>query len=295
MKLTAGLARAFTRTGSAEDHITHVQARPNEGTKSFLLSLGAQKAGTSWLHDFLSMVATVQTGYAKELHVFDRIDFPQYLKADLKRLGMTKSRKDVVQRSHLWNRLSMVADTNRYFDYFEHILSKSDVHLTGDFTPVYSLLSEKRLAEIKRRFEQRGIQVKVIFLMRDPVERIWSAERMNERNFGVKRPILECYKVPGHEARTRYETIIPKLRKVFPPESLYINFYENLFTEETVGEILQFLELPATTPNFDKRVNASAYQDIADADREVVRKYYADTYDFVRREFADIYPEKVWG
>ena len=49
--------------------------RVNDGEKElkpkFILGLGAQKAGTSWLHSTLSKNDNVHMGFTKEYHIWD--------------------------------------------------------------------------------------------------------------------------------------------------------------------------------------------------------------------------------
>ena len=42
--------------------------------KTFILGVGAQKAGTTWLHRQFKKNATFNLGHRKEYHVFDAID-----------------------------------------------------------------------------------------------------------------------------------------------------------------------------------------------------------------------------
>lgn len=267
----------------------------DDENRQFLLCLGTQKAGTSWLFDFLKNVENVRMGFTKELHVFDRQEFGDFLEQDFKIVESVEASESLLQHRHLWKRLSLVSNPEDYYDYFEHLLKPKGKTLTGDFTPEYCLLSPVKLMEIKNNFNLRGINVKVIFLMRDPVERIWSAQRMNERVTGNKFTLLESYQAKYIEMLTRYEDIIPKIRSVFDDADIYINFYENLFTEQSINEITDFLSLPRTTPDYNKRVNASRYQEIPKGDRQVVAEYYSETYDFVRREFGHIYPQETWS
>ena len=43
-------------------------------TKIFILGVGAQKAGTTWLHSQLSTNNSIDFGFRKEYHVFDTIE-----------------------------------------------------------------------------------------------------------------------------------------------------------------------------------------------------------------------------
>ena len=45
---------------------------------TFLLGVGAQKAGTSWLHDQLQRRNDVDFGFLKEYHVFDALELERF-------------------------------------------------------------------------------------------------------------------------------------------------------------------------------------------------------------------------
>ena len=50
----------------------------SEMQKTFLLGVGAQKAGTSWLHDQLNRRRDADFGFLKEYHVFDALELEPF-------------------------------------------------------------------------------------------------------------------------------------------------------------------------------------------------------------------------
>ena len=66
---------------------------------------------------------------------------------------------------------------NLYFIYFSMVLKNGGIAL--DITPSYAGLSAHRFNFINTKFIERGVQVKCIFIMRDPVKRCISAFNMN--------------------------------------------------------------------------------------------------------------------
>lgn len=46
--------------------------------RTFILGLGHQKCGTSWLHKYLCHSDQFAEGYSKEFHVWDRKDIPLF-------------------------------------------------------------------------------------------------------------------------------------------------------------------------------------------------------------------------
>ena len=76
-----------------------------------------------------------------------------------------------------------LSDQKYYYDYFDDLWNSSPkITTVGDITPSYSGLDSKTLNSIKENLQARGFTIKLLFLMRDPLERIWSACRMTARN-----------------------------------------------------------------------------------------------------------------
>lgn len=116
------------------------------------LCIGAQKAGTTWLHEMLSRHPGLCLPKQKEVHFWD------------------------------WNRRKGLRWYSNQFQF--RPTSNSSIHRKreeihyGEITPCYAVLPEYDIAEIKYLFPN----VKIIFLARDLVERAWSALLMELRN-----------------------------------------------------------------------------------------------------------------
>lgn len=275
-----------------------------EQAKRFLLGVGCQKGGTTWLHDYLGGSAQVDLGFAKEYHVFDALDLDfaaDYLrKAHLRarRARKNRPRGDPKRASAvLWRRFH--SNPEAYFDYFRDLLRRDpEIRLTADITPSYAGLSAERFAFIRQGFEARGIPVRVIFLMRDPVERIWSAVRMNYREHAARRPnaallktppeavLLRSHTNPPHAARTRYDLTIANLERAFAPEEIHYEFYERLFTQEAVARICGFLGIDPVPADFDRRLNASPRSSLSEQAMRTVTRSYREVYDTLGDRFG---------
>jgi len=115
------------------------------------LCIGAQKAGTTWLHEMLSRHPGLCLPKQKEVHFWD------------------------------WNRRKGL---RWYSNQFQLRPNSSSIHRKreeihyGEITPCYAVLPEYDIAEIKYLFPN----VKIVFLARDLVERAWSALLMELRN-----------------------------------------------------------------------------------------------------------------
>lgn len=275
-------------------------------TKTFLLGLGAQKAGTTWLHDYLSTLDGVDMGFLKEYHVFDSRHPSEdrgrraELIAKAQRL-LGKPEVDFASKPRIWTYVSMLADPQNYFNYFTGLLSQPDVLVTGDITPSYSMLDTQELSMIREALGRRGVACKAIFLMRDPVERLWSAARMRRRerpdvqHGSEDKMVLRALKRGGFAGRTRYEDTLSAMEAVFAPEEYMTGFYETLFQEAEVRRICAFLGLEYRAPEFDKRVNVSQKTaPLSDDTCRTVAQHFAPTYHAVAQRFGADTVRDLW-
>ena len=155
--------------------------------KTFLLGVGCQKGGTTWLHDYLVEHPECNLGFRKEYHVFDTRwlrdpSVEKFYFGAIDRLVTRASRnrsnfkkEGVAPDKDLQNSLlhmSILTDIEKYAEYFSHVHASNEAtKLVGDITPSYSGLNSEHFKEIRQLLERHGFHVKVVFLMRDPVER----------------------------------------------------------------------------------------------------------------------------
>src|SRR5262245_503262 len=121
--------------------------------KTFLLGVGAQRSGTTWLHRYLSAHPAVDLGFTKEYHVFDALHIDD---ERIKRLYL-QDRIDAVARPGPGqptqtdrDLFRFIDDTGAYFDYFRDLLAaRPDIRLTGDLTPSYAGLPAEVFGAIR--------------------------------------------------------------------------------------------------------------------------------------------------
>ena len=268
--------------------------------KTFLLGVGCQKGGTTWLHSQLETYENVDLGFCKEYHFFDTY----YLKSEFARKQrwlillkdqLSKKPQKLPNKSIL-RRLLFAQDENSYYQYFNNLWSSDDkISIVGDITPSYNALKAEHFSVIKKKLEDLGFTVKIIFFMRDPVERIWSSVRMYRRNkirkgAFVKKSdndlLLSQYKLLGVSQRTRYDLTILNLEQVFNSSNIFYCLYEDLFSIESTDKLQNFLCLKENKFNIYSRKNVSPKEQTVDilTKREVAR-HYREVYDFVIKRF----------
>ena len=206
--------------------------------KVFIVGIGAQKAATTWLHQYLSSQPRIFMSPLKELHFFDAIWCPhmaigqgfherfiEKLKALTQNISADSKYIDEMTMANihlLVDRLDMIAGgQSAYANFFVKRVAPEQTHF-GEITPSYATLPLEGLQQIHAMHPK----IKIIFLMRDPVDRFFSAARMYHR----KSPQLEggiraLLSDQGMIARTRYDNKIKRLRKVFSADQVFFGFY----------------------------------------------------------------------
>ena len=223
----------------------------------FLLGLGAQKAGTSWLHAQLNRRRDADFGFLKEYHIHDALTLPT--------AGFSGRRGRSLLKPRTWRRQRFLERPERYYAYFTSLLKHPGIRLTGDITPSYSGLSSKTLQAIQRGFAAQDIPVRPVFLMRDPIERIISSLRMHRRKQGLRDSAGEiqalhqlCHERPERiNLRSDYGHTLTALQNSFGLKHCFIGTYEQLFHQDCWAELCRFLGVRYQEPKWEQRVNAS--------------------------------------
>lgn len=274
--------------------------------KVFVLGVGAQKAGTTWLHDYLSSLPGADFGLMKEYHVLDSL----YLDA------FSAQRRDAIERpvQRILNRpmvpahrhraiqrLAFVNDPDLYFAYFCYLLQRPGTTITGDITPSYSGLPAERLAFLRDGLARSGVAVKPIFLMRDPVERLQSMVRMEFRNGGIRPDraqevarMRDALAAPTTTLRGNYAATLGALDEAFG-EAVHLGFYETLFEESSVRAICDFLGADFAAPEFDHRLNESrTANDLTHAERLDFAHHHVGVIEACRARFGAELIDSIW-
>ena len=168
------------------------------------LGIGAQKAGTTWLHRMLKRHP--QIGFAQ---------------------GDAGNLKEV----HFWDKKQ-----ERGLDWYVSLF-QSD-RIMGDITPAYAILPARTV----RSIYELNPRVRMIYILRNPVERAWSAALMTLRmrqtgsrasgavDLSRAEPgfFLRHFEAPGSLARGHFADTLKTWFSVFPREALLVLRYESV-------------------------------------------------------------------
>ena len=168
----------------------------------------------------------------------------------------------------------------------------------GDITPNAALIPAKVLAEMAAMTKE----TRFVYLMRDPVDRLWSHVRMDvrgklkegedylEKSRAHLADLLEG-RAEEKESAYRfsdYQAVIEKLREAVPAEKTLVMFQEDLMTPAGVKRLCSFLGIKYVAGDFGKEVNAGRPVDLPEEDRAAMRRALRPQYEFVAQNFPNL-------
>lgn len=149
--------------------------------------IGAQKAGTTWLYENLNSHPEVWMPPVKELHYFNRVRANEELLGD-----WDMPHPEGIYNRYIKHRFPPSLNNIRWLrQYYCYRLSKewylslfdekySMGKVCGDITPGYSTLDRSGVNYAQKVL---GRETTIIFILRNPIERSWSAAKMMFRYY----------------------------------------------------------------------------------------------------------------
>lgn len=225
------------------------------------LSIGAMKAGTTWLYAVLGRHPALHFAMEKEIHYFhhryvDRTTLSEAYRLRearnryLLRFDPDKANIDAVRNNLHWisNYLSRPVDDHWYRNLFP--LRDHEVYACD-----FSNLNASLPVEAWQQITQRSERLRVLFTMRDPAKRLWSHIKFHLQITGQ----LDCLKTWGpadFEGFARqphiwrygeYGQVLRHLREGLAREAYKVIFYEDIHADQRgmLARIEDFLGLPA--------------------------------------------------
>ncbi len=200
------------------------------------LGIGAMRSGTSWLAAHLEAHPQVWMK-AKEIHFFNR-------KIHRRRLPLP------------------TAEASARIDYAVRFLPGTiRGKVTGEVTPAYGILEREMIEKVRSWIPD----AKLLFIMRDPVERAWSQARKDFPEFTGK-PVGEASRAELTEfldsspvrRRGDYAACLASWMSVYPRERFWLGFLDDVKAdpEGALRDVFGFLGLDLAVPLDRSRVAA---------------------------------------
>ena len=264
-------------------------SEPHE-IENFFVCVGAQKAGTTWLARTLSQHPDIFFTPVKEIHYFDHLaGITTHLSDAKRRSRYRKYHQRLWTQWHRWGELwpqrrwyrrymESPLDDQWYASLFRQRGGRS---AAGEATPEYAIIGEQGLRHIKRL----APDARLLYIMRNPVERAWSQilhhcrrERLDARRLEPEE-LVAITQDERFEALADYAATIANLNKVFPDDQVWLGFYEDIHADrlKALGQICAFIGVgfePARFPGVAKRYNISQEVAMPDAVRDALTDRY---------------------
>lgn len=266
---------------------------PDTAEPQFFAGIGTQKAGTTWLFEYLRNHPEVLIP-RKEMHIWDGL-----YANDIQKNGLVESVEQLLEHAREagpsdrrrleWriDRIGMLVNPSRYREFFAERL-RSGHRAFGEITPAYILLDRHGYARICELFPQ----AKFILILRDPIDRVWSHARMrHRRGRGDIARFKQFLQEPAFVIKTDYRRALSELEAAGLSGQCLVLFYENLFGadgEQSVKAICRHLGVSYRPPDFDQAFNASAPADMPIEEHERARKQFEPVYEYVFERFEDV-------
>jgi len=217
--------------------------------------IGAQKTATTWLYSNLACHKDVWMPPIKEFHYFNRVCMNDLLLGNwniphphgLSRYYEAIGSMDIKKLKWLLRYYELGLGKKWYLQLFEKRYSNN--RICGDITPGYSTMDERG---VRYASEVLGSNVKILFLIRNPVFRSWSAAKMMLRGRGEEvenlsdDSLISLLKSPNITLCSEYFRVISLWRKYF--KNFYILSYDQLShsPNDFLSEISRILHIKDT-------------------------------------------------
>lgn len=215
------------------------------------LCIGSQKSGTSWLYQQLRWHPEIWMPPIKELHYFDHVYCPEnrswttwHIQQSARKilqdyLGQAKT-VDFAYVRYIATLAAQPLFTEAWYRRAFH-RKAAQGKVLGDITPEYCAIGDDGIAYVKSLLGD----VKLMWLIRDPVQRALSQLRMNIERRGLAGQMtdakwLELAKAPEIVGRGDYVDYIPRWERQFSRDGILFLPFGHIATEPL--KVLQAVE-----------------------------------------------------
>jgi hypothetical protein len=274
--------------------MTHARSARAAATARFpdFVGIGAQKAGTTWLHENLLGHPDVWLPPVKELHYFDQlyVDTPGHQRAADER-RRRKARRVLGDGD---GAAAVIVDGEISDDWYGRIFAAAPSHsICGEITGSYALLPDEGVAHLARL----NPDVKILFLLRDPIDRALAHVRMLYRR-GDPQAQREFEPLPTIELdprvlnRSRYSETVRRYREHFADESIWIGDFDQIASDPAalVRSVCAFLGVgfeERLFPRMHRKIHEGTPRELGDEAYERLKRALEPEYEALNDVLPD--------
>lgn len=261
-----------------------------------VMIIGAQKAGTTWLHTQLSYHPNIWFSPIKEMNYFNQIYAPseddwessaRRMQAVEARAALEGLEKLSVEHELALRALDVVDEPLVSDDWYGRVFACAPAEdFCAESSPEYCVLPRAGIAHIA----SLNPRMKAILLVRDPIERAWSHIRMAV-NGGYASPSIEYlrddYNWRVFQGRSNYAEMVRRWRTILGDGQVIVLNYDQISTAplallQSVCDRLGLMFDPRFFPDATSKVGVGESLDIP-----------ADVYEMAKGRMRNIY-DALW-
>lgn len=284
------------------NHPTSIDDRPVDlsvlRNRRMFIGLGAMKAGTTWVSEYLKAHPEVFHSPIKEMNFFNRLH-PNPLRGMGDRLRQERMQTILLDKN--WEyppsernyetlktlaELGRLESTDDYLRYFARRVEEQEVF--GEICPQYLTLP----AQTYQMIGGLGVHVTLLLFLRDPTDRMASNIQHNLRrqDDAIDRFIDEIE--PDNLLWKRGDYLAPfrNLEASGTDLPLEVFIYEDLFNEASVARLCNVLGITERSADFDLRANPSRGPRVSEQQKLRIREKLQPVYDELANFFGDAKP-----
>ena len=260
--------------------------------KNLLLYFGNARAGSTWLHGELNRRTDCNFPTQKEIFIFQ--DF------------------NLVSGPEGF-------DKTKYFENMAHLVNEEQIVLTGDLTPSNAGATKEQLLWFKQNADNVGLNVLPTMTLRDPISQVtsntmmlmsirkfletnsitelksWYINQLVNNTKGVfPKSVTEILNVSVFEqSLPSWRETVENVTEVFG--KIHMNFYETMFTNESMSSLFSFLELPQFIPSDKvKTHDFSALSKDQITELLTLYPFKQENYDYAVSRFGKEIIDSIW-
>jgi hypothetical protein len=227
---------------------------------------GMQKAGTRWLYEQMNARKDVWMPPIKEIDFFINNCFAEGNLRSLERnagsLPLVRNPTHKLKRGKFFSHFRTYQESGSDAEWYRRLFDHKGRRISGDISPNYSEIEPDGITRIAKDLPR----TKFILLIREPVDRAWSALCMNLRKNRVSREEITNWDtlLPLLTSRKRQMKSLPsalwqRWTAEIPADRIRYWFFDDICTrpQQTLDEVCGFLEIKpgagALPANFNRK------------------------------------------
>lgn len=213
------------------------------------LCIGAHKSGTTWLYENLRRHPGIWLPPVKEVHFFDGMPgLPKIAQRLNQAIAESIASGRIGDPEMLDYLRKYVLDQPKDVAWYRRLFDSAGGRIAGDITPAYAALPEATVAKVREILPD----CRIIFIMRNPIDRAWSHFRFNAGTYKFDLAALEFENFrrhvdsPASESRTAYVRTMATWERHYPPDRILYGFYDDVQSnpDALLSSVCRLLELP---------------------------------------------------